>query len=93
MYLLKTKDQVLQTFKEFHSSVEREIGRKLKCLRLNNGGEYKGPFEAYYKVRGIRHEKVPPKTPQLNELAERMNRAIAENVRCMLSHSKLPKKF
>jgi hypothetical protein len=38
-------------------------------------------------------EKTPPKMPQLNGLAERMNRTIKERVRCMLSHAKLPKSF
>ena len=61
VYPLKTKGQVLQNFKEFHASVEQEIGRKLKCLRLNNGGEYRGLFEAYYKADEVQHEKVPPK--------------------------------
>ena len=64
MYPLKMKDQVLQTFKEFHASVEWETRRKLKCLRSKNGGEYRGPFKAFYKAHGIQHEKVPPKTPQ-----------------------------
>ena len=41
MYPLKMKDQVFQIFKEFHASVEQETGRKLKCLRLDNGGEYR----------------------------------------------------
>jgi len=58
-----TKDQVLQVFKEFHASRERASGRKLKCLRTDNGGAYIGPFEAYYRFHGIKHEKVPPKTP------------------------------
>jgi len=91
--LLKTKDQVLEAFKEFQAKVERETGRKLKCVRADNGGEYRGPFESYCKVHGIRLEKTPPKTPQLNGLAERMNRTIEERVRCMLSHAKLPKSF
>lgn len=93
VYPLKKKDQVLQAFKEFHASVERASGRKLKCLRSDNGGEYLGPFEAYCKTHGIRHEKTPPKTPQMNGIAERMNRTIAEKVRSMLSHAKLPKSF
>ena len=93
MYSLKTKDRVLQTFKEFHALVEREIGRKLKCLRSDNGGGYRGPFEAYCKAHGIQHEKVPPETPQFNGLAKRMNRKIAEKVICMISHSKLLKTF
>jgi len=78
VYPLKMKDQVLQTFKEFHASVERETGKKLKCFRLDNGGEYKGSFETYCKAHGIQHEKVPPKTLQLNELAERMNNNCRE---------------
>ena len=38
--LLKTKDQVLSVFKEFHAIVERETGRNLKAVRANKRGEY-----------------------------------------------------
>jgi len=75
---LKTKDQVLSAFKEFHALVEREIGKKFKCLKADNGGEYRGPFEAYCKMYGIRMINTPPKTPQLNGVAERMNCTIEE---------------
>ncbi|RDX71840.1 hypothetical protein CR513_48753, partial [Mucuna pruriens] len=34
-----------------------------------------------------RYEKTPPKTPQLNGLAKRMNRTLIERVRCMLSEA------
>ena len=90
IYLLKTKDQVIQAFKEYHVMVERETRRKLK---VNNGGEYHGPFEAYCKTYGIKLEKMTPKTPQLNGVVERMNRTIKERVWCMLSYAKLPKSF
>ncbi|KAE8660874.1 hypothetical protein F3Y22_tig00116946pilonHSYRG00054 [Hibiscus syriacus] len=93
VHLLKSKDQVLDTFKEFHALVERETGQKIKCVRSDNGGEYRGPFKAYCKKYGIRLERTPPKTPQLNGLAQRMNRTIEERVRCVLSHAKLPKSF
>ncbi|RDX69512.1 hypothetical protein CR513_51366, partial [Mucuna pruriens] len=36
VYPLKRKDEVLRAFKEFHASVERETGKKLKCLRSDN---------------------------------------------------------
>ena len=62
VYPLKVKDQVLQNFQEFCASVEWETRRKLKCLRSDNGGEYRGLFKAYCETHGIRHEKVPPKT-------------------------------
>ncbi|WVY90442.1 hypothetical protein V8G54_035956 [Vigna mungo] len=74
---------------EFHASVERETGRKLKCLRSDNGGEYRGPFEHYCKTHGIKHEKVPPKTPQMNGVAERFNRTIAEKGKAVVTAADL----
>jgi len=71
--------------------MEHEIGKKLKCLKVDNDGEYCGLYEAYSKLYDIRMVKTPPKTPQLNEVAERMNRMIEEKVRCMLQGANLPK--
>ena len=90
VYVLKSKDQVFCVFKEFHALVERQTGKKLKCIRTDNGGEYCGPFDRYCREQGIRHQKTPPKTPQLNGLAERMNRTLVERVRCLLAEAKLP---
>ncbi|GJR18120.1 putative RNA-directed DNA polymerase [Tanacetum coccineum] len=70
VYTLKTKDQVLDVFKQFHALVERQTGKKLKCIQTDNGGEYIGSFDAYCREHGIQHQKTPPKTPQLNGLAE-----------------------
>ena len=92
-FALKSKDQVLDVFKQFHTRVEREIGRKLITIRADNGGEYRGPFENYYKEHGIKLEKSVPKTPQQNDIVERMNRTITKKVKCILSHAKLPKSF
>ena len=92
-YALKTKDQVINVFKEFHARVERETERKLKCIRSDNGGEYTGLFNDYCRSHGIQHEMTVPGTPQHNAIAERMNRTIMEKIRCMLSQAKLPKRF
>ena len=92
-FALKTKDKVLDSFKELHARLERETRRKLKAVRANNSGEYRGPFDNYCKFHCIQLEKTVPKTPQQNGVAERMNRTIEERIRCMLSHSKLPKFF
>ena len=37
VYALKSKDQVLEKFKEFHASVERQLSKQLKCIRTDNG--------------------------------------------------------
>jgi hypothetical protein len=87
VYTLKRKDQVLDVFKQFQASVERQTGKKLRCIRTNNKGEYLGPFDEYCKQQGIWHQMTPLKTPQLNGLTERMNKTLVERVRCLLSQS------
>ena len=47
VYALRTKGCVLEAFKLFQVNVERKTGRSLKCIRTNNGGEYRGQFEEY----------------------------------------------
>lgn len=90
---LKMKDQVLDIIKDLHVKQKRETGKKLRCARANNDKEYRGPFEDYYKVYDIRLEITVPKTPQLNDVAGRMNRTMCERIRCMLSHVKLLNSF
>lgn len=65
----------------------------MKCLRINNGEEYIGKFEDYCKTNEIICEKVPPKTPYMNGLAEMMNITIVDKVRSMFSHCKIPNLF
>ena len=92
-FMLKSKDQVLSVFKEFHASVERISGQKLKVVQTDNGGEYRGQFVMYGKPQDIELEYKVPKTPELNGLAKRMNQSIMERLKSMLSHAKLPKSY
>lgn len=39
IYTLKMKDQVFDVFKQFYALAERQTRKKLKCIRLDNGGE------------------------------------------------------
>ena len=41
VFAWKSKDKVLNIVKFFHAYVEREIRRKLKCVKVDNGGEYR----------------------------------------------------
>ena len=93
VYPLKSKDQVLDVFKQFQALSERQTGKKLKYIRTDNGGEYIGSFDDYCRLQGILHQKTPPKIPQLNSLAERMNKTLVERVTCVLLESKLPNSF
>ncbi|RDX96554.1 hypothetical protein CR513_20771, partial [Mucuna pruriens] len=40
--------------------------------------QFQALVERQSNKKGIRHEKTPPKTPQLNDLVERMNRTLIE---------------
>jgi len=57
--------------------VENEIGNKLKCLMLDNGGEYcSKEFNDYCSQNGIRRERIVLGTPQENGVSKRMNMGI-----------------
>ena len=47
----------------------------------------------FCKQRGIELKFTPPYTPQLNGVAERMNRTLVECARCMIEHAGLPKTY
>ena len=64
VYFLRHKFDVFQTFKKWKCLVENETGKKLKCLRSDNGGEYcSDEFEDYYFTNGIHRQKTIPRTP------------------------------
>ena len=54
VFFLRQKSDVFQTFKNWKCLVENETGKKLKCVRSNNGGEYcSHEFEDYFSTNGI----------------------------------------
>ncbi|KAK3038368.1 hypothetical protein RJ639_030268 [Escallonia herrerae] len=69
-------------------------GNKVKCLKSDNGSEYRDEgFQEYCSNNGIRLIRTVKRTPQENGLAERMNRTIMERARCMRIHADLPLQF
>ncbi|CAH1418453.1 unnamed protein product [Lactuca virosa] len=74
--------------------VEIQLGRNIKMLRSDRGGEYLSTeFLDYLKECGIVSQLTPPKTPQLNGVAERRNRTLLDMVRSMMSRALLPISF
>ena len=66
-YVLEGKYEVFEKFKEWKNCVENHLGKKIKILCTNNGGEYtSNEFAQYLKNEGIRHEYTIPKTPEQN---------------------------
>ena len=99
VYLLKRKSEVLDKFRDFVMSMEKN-NQKLKnlnivnSLRSDNGGEYQSnAFKKYCSDKGIHQQFTNPHCPQQNGVSERFNRTIVESARSMIFHAKLPLKF
>ena len=70
---------------------ENETGKKLKCLRFDNGGEYcSHEFEGYCSTKGICRHKIVPRNPHQNGVVEGMNKTIMERARSMRLHAGFP---
>ncbi|GJT77136.1 retrotransposon protein, putative, ty1-copia subclass [Tanacetum coccineum] len=68
-YLLKHKHEVFETFKVFKNEVENQLGKTIKALRSDRGGEYiSQEFKDYLKAYGIVQQLTPPYTH--NTMAE-----------------------
>jgi len=94
VFLLRSKSEVLDKFVQFIKFAETQTGRRVKVLRSDNGGEYvSSKFAAFCSNQGIVQQFTPPYTPQLNGVAERMNRTLVESARCMIEHAGLSKRY
>nr|GEZ67019.1 hypothetical protein [Tanacetum cinerariifolium] len=94
VYLLKHKHEVFETFKVFQKEVENQLGKTIKSLRSDRGGEYMSQeFLDHLKDHGIISHRTPPYTLQHNGVSERRNRTLLDMVRSMMSQTTLPKSF
>ena len=44
LYMLRSKDEVLEAFKVFKAKVEKQCGKQVKIVRSDRGGEYYGRY-------------------------------------------------
>ena len=94
VFFMKEKSETFSKFKEFKEIVEGEVGKKICCIRTDNGGEYtSNEFSQYLRDCRIRHQFTCANTPQQNGVAERKNRHLAEICRSMLHAKNVPGRF
>ncbi|GJS96026.1 retrovirus-related pol polyprotein from transposon TNT 1-94 [Tanacetum coccineum] len=74
------KDEAIDKFVLYKSKVENKLGRKIKVVRSDRGGEYVSPFDDLCEKHGIRHKFTAPYSTQQNSIAERKNRTLKEMV-------------
>lgn len=91
---MKNKFEVFDKFKEFQAMAEAQFGCKISKLRADNGGEYiSTEFKDYCKEKGIRISYTVARNPELNGVAERLNRNLQEKALSMLNACGLNRSF
>ncbi|KAJ9541656.1 LOW QUALITY PROTEIN: hypothetical protein OSB04_028162 [Centaurea solstitialis] len=94
VYLMRHKSESFERFREFQNEVQNQLGRKIKFLRSDRGGEYlSDEFDNHLMECGIVSQLTPPYTPQMNGVSERRNCTLLDMVRSMMCHSTLPMSF
>lgn len=94
IYLMRHKSESFEKFKEFQNEVQNQLGKTIKLLRSDRGGEYLShEFGEHLKQCGIVPQWTPPGMPQWNGVSERRNRTLLDMVRSMMSQSDLPLSF
>ena len=79
---MRHKSEALERFKEFKNEVQNQLGKSIKTLRSDRGGEYLSQdFDELLEEWGIVSQLTPPGTPQWNGVSERRNRTLLDMVR------------
>ena len=91
---MRRKSEAFEKFKKFRAEVENQLGKHIKAIQSDRGGEYLlRDFKDYLTQNGIVSQLTAPRTPQQNGVAEKRNRTLLEMVRSMMSYSTSPISF
>jgi transposase InsO family protein len=76
---LKNKSEDFENFKIYKEMVKNEMDSRIKCLRLDNGGEFTSKeFMDYCNNHGIKRQFFISRTPQKNGVVERKSMTVQE---------------
>ena len=78
---MKHKSESFEKFKVFKYEVQNQLGKNIKMLRSDRGGEYLiREFIDHLRDCGIISQLTPPGTPQWNGVSERRNWTLLDMV-------------
>jgi transposase InsO family protein len=88
-----TKDEALEAYKSFEAwALMQQHCKGIKTLHLDRGGEYLSKvFDQHLAAAGTTQKLTTHDTPQLNGVAEWLNRTLLERIRAFTHTSGLPK--
>ena len=91
IYLLKSKHDILSSFRMFVQSVVIPSGFRVERLGAGKGGEFTSKeFQNYCLQTEVSLEFASTNTPQQIGMSGRVGRTLAAQVRCTLTDSGLP---
>ncbi|KAJ4812357.1 Retroelement pol polyprotein-like [Rhynchospora pubera] len=94
VYLIAEKSEVANSIQSFCKMVRTQFCRTVKCVRSDNGAEFKsGLMSKFYVENGILHQTSCVRTPQQNGRVERKHRHILNVARALRFQSNLPLEF
>jgi hypothetical protein len=71
---MRHKSESFEKFKEFQNEIQNQLGKTIKFLRSNHGGEYLSlEFSDHRRQCEIVLQLSPPRMPQWNGVSERRN--------------------
>lgn len=83
MYFISDKSHTTKCFDHFVTWAERQLGKKVKIVRVDRGGEFEGiqddptsNFKTYCRLHGIDIQSALPRTQEQNGRAERWQQTI-----------------
>ena len=81
-------------FNWYLDRVEKEIGKSLKCLRFDRGGQFTfRDFEVFCNDKGIKRQTSTPKTPPQNGIVEKRNRSVIDYARTLMMKKNVELKY
>jgi len=88
---LQTKDDAAQAIKDYIVLYSNQLDTTVKTFHTDGGGELiNHDLDNYFADHGITRLVTTPHTPQLNGVAERVNRSLLSSARASLHWSDLP---
>lgn len=91
---MQAKSEAFCAFKSFKVHVENLLGKAIKILHTDCGGEYYSKeFQAFCDEKGIKRKLTVAYLPQQNGISERKNRIILNIVRSLLAKDNVSKNF
>jgi transposase InsO family protein len=94
MYFIKHNLYAFDKFVLYEFLVENQINKRIKILRLDNGGKYKSnAFNLYCQKHGIKRQFTITNTPQQNGVSKKKNHTLIGVALFLLINSHLLKTF